>query len=93
MQQNFFVGALFLLRSYDTEEITLCLWGEKTLRKLARILIFFLISKQSWNDGRKWSLWFLRGKDYAPVNQVIDFRANEVEKHEVSKSIYLIIHF
>ena len=35
----------------------------------------------------------VRGKDNVPVNQVIDFRANEVEKHEVSKSIYLIIHF
>jgi hypothetical protein len=32
----------------------------------------------------------VRGKDYVPVNQVIDFRANEVEK-QVSESSCLIV--
>ncbi len=53
----------------------------------------FLISKQSWNA--RWmemeSMVPYRGKNYIPVNQVIDFRANEVEK-QVSESICLIVH-
>nr|CAH0101877.1 unnamed protein product [Daphnia galeata] len=82
---NLGFGVLILEENRD--ELEFC--GEKVDYIIPIITEEYLW--QSWNDGWKWSLWCLRGKNYVPVNQVVDFRANEVEK-QVSESICLIAH-